>query len=96
LPWAGKSGAPEEKEEREEKDRRASGGGGGGGVGDSGDNEGVSRCEDEVEMAREKKMKRDSMALDAQRLTSEFATGKLTAPHFFGAMLASTYEGVAT
>ncbi len=32
------------------------------------------------------------MASDAQRLTSEFAAGKLTAPHFFGAMMASTAE----
>lgn len=30
------------------------------------------------------------MASDAQRLTSDFAAGRLTAPHFFGAMMAST------
>lgn len=35
------------------------------------------------------------MASDAQRLTSEFAAGRLAAPHFFGAMLVSGENVVA-
>lgn len=38
---------------------------------------------------------KDGMVSDAQRLTSEFAAGRLTTPHFFGAMMASVV-GVVT
>lgn len=52
-------------------------------------NNGDDDDEDETEAVKETRKMRDSMASDAQRLTSEFAAGRLTAPHFFGAMLVS-------
>lgn len=55
------------------------------GTGDDDD----ERDEREREADNERRKMRDSMASDAQRLTSEFAAGRLTAPHFFGAMLVS-------
>lgn len=62
-------------------------GGGDGGGGEDGDDG------DETEGATDARKKRDSMASDAQRLTSEFAAGRLAAPHFFGAMLVSERSG---
>lgn len=53
---------------------------------------------DKVGAAKEGRTMRDSTAAsDAQKLTSEFAAGRLTAPHFFGAMLVSCrgcYRGI--
>lgn len=49
-----------------------------------------------TEAATENRKKKDSMASDAQKLTSEFAAGRLTAPHFFGAMLVRVVAGVTT
>lgn len=57
------------------------------GSGDDGEGEGGD--DDETEGATERRKTRDNMASDAQRLTSEFAAGRLAAPHFFGAMLVS-------
>ncbi|CAM9765995.1 unnamed protein product, partial [Ectocarpus fasciculatus] len=43
--------------------------------------------QDKEETVSQKRKLRDSMEMDAQRLTSEFAAGRLAAPHFFGAMM---------
>ncbi|CAM9586622.1 unnamed protein product [Ectocarpus sp. 12 AP-2014] len=57
-------------------------------VGMNGDDDGRNeRDKDKAETVSQKRKLRDSMEMDAQRLTSEFAAGRLAAPHFFGAMM---------
>ncbi|CAM9248693.1 unnamed protein product [Ectocarpus sp. 6 AP-2014] len=51
------------------------------------DDERNKRDKDKTETVSQKRKLRDSMEMDAQRLTSEFAAGRLAAPHFFGAMM---------
>lgn len=47
--------------------------------------------EEEAEAVMKEKLKRDNLMSDAQRLTTEFASGRLAAPHFFGAMMVSEH-----
>ncbi|CAM9504620.1 unnamed protein product [Ectocarpus sp. 4 AP-2014] len=57
-------------------------------VGKNGDDDGRNeRDKDKAQTVFQKRKLRDSMEMDAQRLTSEFAAGRLAAPHFFGAMM---------
>ncbi|CAB1119705.1 unnamed protein product [Ectocarpus sp. CCAP 1310/34] len=51
------------------------------------DDERNERYKDKTETVSQKRKLRDSMEMDAQRMTSEFAAGRLAAPHFFGAMM---------
>lgn len=51
------------------------------------DDERNERDKDKTETVSQKRKLKDSMEMDAQRLTSEFAAGRLAAPHFFGAMM---------
>lgn len=86
APAEGAYGEEESRGTAAVADDRAPKKGNSGSGGDGDDRDGVDDNKTEA-AAPDKRLTRDSMASDAQRLTSEFAAGRLTAPHFFGAML---------
>eukprot|EP00903_Cladosiphon_okamuranus_P006797 g6625.t1 len=94
--WTGGKGTPQDKEQPPEGGHGEGVGGnnvsandrvskpGNKGSGDDGDDGDTDK---KTEAMADKRKMRDSMASDAQKLTSEFAAGRLATPHFFGAML---------